>query len=139
MNQLTAKNGVAQELYRVGVKEAVDSTVDLLVHPTQYGRTNVNSLGSWYRGLNAVERAFANQLIRETAVMSVFGITVMLDGDAGPLEIDGEDAKAVLLLGRVSADTRADINEPTIPICPTLSGENLHDLFLDVVDANQPS
>jgi hypothetical protein len=139
MDRLTVKDGFAKELYRVGVKRTVDSVSNLLTHPTQRGMSNLDSLGNWYRGLNVVERSFAEQLIRESAIMSTFGLAVMFDGGAGPLEIADTYATPVVMISFTEDLEEADRDTDAIHICPTLRGEELHDLFLDVVDANTSS
>jgi hypothetical protein len=89
-----------------------------------------------YETENQAGRELFRFAVKEAMILSIFGVAAHFDGASGYDPIGdrvGEFAVA-LNVYRSLEDTTPQGLEETVQICPTRRGEDVHDIFMNLVD-----
>lgn len=136
MNRDQAAEEFARMLYRVGIEQAYRTFFASIDNPVGHNKEQRLKISHWYASKGFEEQQLINTILRKAMALSVFGIAVNFDGDAGYEEVDNKFAEFVVSLRMYGSLEEEEVGAPTefVEICPTNGGENIHDIFMSLVD-----
>lgn len=139
MNRDIAADLLAKMLYEVGVEGGYKAFFDTLKNPSGPYKHTWEEFRRWYDTQPDETQKLVQFMAKEAMVLAVFGIAVDLDGGGSYHFIGDQPAElAVALrvfknLESIKANTH-NLPQETVEICPTTTGEDIHDIFLYYVD-----
>ena len=138
MEKEQAAEAFAQMLYNVGVVGAYEMFFEGMESTFGHEKVKWQKIRDWYTSKDSEEQQLVNTILKEVLTASAFHLAVRFDGAAGYEEFDdkiGEFAVSLRLYDDPE-DVDAEVMTPlqSIGICPTESGEMIHDIFMNLVD-----
>jgi hypothetical protein len=136
MDRNAAAEELAKILANVGIEGGLDTFYKTLNSPLRRKDRMWETARIWCESQPDEVEKIVQFMLRQAVVVSVVGLAVHFDGAAGYEMI--EDRPAELAVSFLLYDTIDDAMEgriaESIQVCPKESGEEIHDILLDIVD-----
>ena len=136
MYKNTGSEQFARMLFEVGVERGLQGMYDLMENPPHQEKETWAKVKEWYGNQSEESKQIVRFMAKEAIIFAVFELEVNFDGAAGN-RVWGEHQVDFAVNMRVYESEEAVENETpdtTIAVCPTTRGEDVHDIFLDLVD-----
>lgn len=120
----------------VGVTGSLDEIEGLLVQPLGIHKQKWKEVGEWIQTLGAEEQQNIRFLLKEAILSSLYSILVNLDGGDSYMNLKTLPAEAELRLRYYPNIETAKLRgvHDAIVIAPTEKGEDLHDIFSNLLE-----
>ncbi|MCW3099907.1 MAG: hypothetical protein JWL77_5525 [Chthonomonadaceae bacterium] len=135
------RNAAAEEfgkmLYAVGIERGQGLFYDMMETPGGQDKQTWEKIKKWYADQPEEAKTLLQFMIKEAMISSVFELAVSFDGASGYHEVGVHRAEFAVSLRIFESDAALENETPdaTIEICPTTHGEDVHDIFLNLIDA----
>ncbi len=136
MDKDTAAEEFAKMLFRVGVEEGLETFFDSLGAPGGQNKKAWEDAKQWYENESEEGKRFVRFVAKEAIIRAVFGLAVNFDGATGYSYVGERPIEYVIAMRVYESVDVIGLNSPdeTIEICPTTHGDDVHDIFLNLVD-----
>ena len=140
MNKNTAAEMFGKMLFEQGVEQSSPLFMKLLNEPRGTHKAKWQAAKEWYEQESADKQALIRFLIQQAAILSTFHIAYKLD--EGLDEKHGQVVNYTVAVNTYKDRDAAneDLPDETVQICPTVTGEDIHDIvmsYVDQLEANQ--
>lgn len=127
---------LAEVFYIVGVERGVESVFASLRRPGGQDKQKWETIRQWYDSQPDEVKELLKFVVEEATILTAFGLLVYLDGDTEDPLIGDHVAEFVVSARLYLNEDQLDAGnvEQVIEVCPTIGGDAVHDLFLDLVD-----
>jgi len=140
MDKDKAAEEFSKMLFQQGFQGSLESVASSLQEPPVGSRLiEWEAAKKWCDRLDERDKSALSFLLTRVSVSAIFGIACFLDGASGYQSIEGYDSQPADFI--VSLRTYKDVTSyemqvpaETIQVCPTEHGEDVHDIFLSLVD-----
>ncbi len=134
MDRSKAAEEFAKALFSVGVERSVEAFSDGLSTPGGKDKSLWEQAKSLYESQTDEGKAVIRFMVKEASVLSAFGVAVFLDGASGYWDAEGQPAEFTVALNIYDNVEEAQTLTETVQVCPVKDAEDVHDIFMDLVD-----
>lgn len=134
MNKNTAAEIFGKMLFEQGIEQSNSVLIELLDAPRGTYKEKWQAAKEWYEQESAEKQAIIRFLIQQATILSTFHIAYKLD--EGLDEKDGQVVNYTVAVNTYKDRNAAndDVPEETVRVCPTVIGEDIHDIVMSYVD-----
>src|SRR5947207_1893323 len=134
MDREVAATEFARVLFKLGVERSLTVFSNCITRPTGKDREAWHRMQGWQESLDPKGRELFDFAVRKAMVLAVFAVATHLDGDSGYLPVDDRVGRLAVALNLYSTPEESFERSPeeVVQICPTLSGEDVHDIFMNL-------
>jgi len=136
MDRNAAAEHFAKMLLEVGVQGTLRDLYEMMDDPIGPDKAKWQEASKWHEDLSAEGKQHVRFLVENAIITALFRVAVNFDGAQGFREADAHQIDfAVNMRIYKSKETVANERpDETIEICPTMHGDEVHDIFLNLVD-----